>query len=87
MKLKYAFETVELDGETMAIPVGAGADQLHAVFRLNETASDIMKLLKDETTEEQVVEEMLKLYQVDRDKMATQVHAFMERLQAAGVLA
>lgn len=87
MKLKYTFENVELDDETMAIPVGEGADSLHAVLRLNDTASDILKLLKNETTEEQVVAEMLKMYEADRDTMAKHVHAFVEKLQAAGVLA
>ena len=87
MKLKCALENIELDDEMIAIPVGNGAENLHAMLRINETASDILALLKEETTEEEVVREMLKIYNTDEATMTKSVHAFLEKLSAAGVLA
>lgn len=87
MKLKCALENIELDDELIAVPVGDGADKLRAMLRINETASDILVLLKQETTEEDVVREMLKIYNTDEVTMTKSVHAFIEKLSAAGVLA
>ena len=87
MKLKYEFENVELDGEIMAVPVGDGAENLCKMLRLNETASDILKLLKEETTEAEVVREMLKVYKSDEATMTKAVHDFVGKLADAGVLA
>ena len=58
----------------------------NARLRLNETGADILNLLKEETTEETVVAEMLKIYATDRERMTKSVHAFLEKLQDAGVL-
>ena len=86
MKLKFEFETVELDGEIMAVPVGDNADQFRGLLRLNETAADILSRLKEETTEEQIVEDMLKEYDIDRESLAAHVHSYILKLQEAGVL-
>lgn len=87
MKLKCSLENIELDDELIAIPVGNGAENLHAMLRINETASDILALLQEETTEEEVIREMLKIYNTDEATMKKSVHAFIEKLSAAGVLA
>ena len=87
MRLKYEFETVEIDDEILAVPVGDNADQLHGLLRLNETAADILSHLKKETTEEQVVEDMLKVYDIDRESLTAHVHNYILKLQEAGVLA
>lgn len=87
MKLKYTMENVELDGEQIAIPVGESAAQLHSMLRLNETASDILALLKEETTEENIVREMLLLYETDEETMKAAVRTFLDKLNDAGLLA
>lgn len=87
MKLKCDLENIALDDEMIAIPVGDGADNLRAMFRINETASDILALLKEETTEEEVIREMLKIYNADEATMKKSVHDFIEKLSNAGILA
>ena len=87
MKLKCSLEYVELDDKTIAIPVGKDADELHSMLNINETASDILTLLKEDTTEEAVVREMLKLYDTDEETMAKAVHTFIGKLNEAGLLA
>ena len=49
MKSRYVFEKVELDGEFVAVPVGEGAAELHAVLNVNEEAMRILELLQKET--------------------------------------
>lgn len=87
MKVKYSFEMMELDDGLVAIPVGAGADQFHGVLKINETGEAILKLLEQETTEEEIVENLLKEYSGDEKEIAGYVHEFLEKLISEGVIA
>lgn len=85
MKLKYEFEKVELDGEIMAVPVGEGSEKLHGLLKLNETAAFILDQLKEETTEEKVVDAVLSEYEGERDEIAGYVHKYIEKLISEGI--
>ena len=86
MKLKYAFEFVEIDGDVMAVPVGENAPELKGLFRLNESTSAIVKLLKEDTTEEAIADELQKTYSGSREEIMGFVHTTVEKLRAANVL-
>ena len=86
MKLKYEFETVEIDNEIMAVPVGVNAENLHAMLRLNETAAAILALLKEETTKQKVIDAILSEYEGDPDKIAASVRGYLQTLRDKGVL-
>ena len=51
-----------------------------------ETAAAILKLLARDTTEEQIVEELLKEYTGDKAEIAAYVHEFIEKLKAEGIV-
>ena len=55
MKAKYTFEIMEIDDQMMAVPVGEVADELHGILKLNQSAAAILELLKEETSEEEIV--------------------------------
>ena len=86
MKLKYEFETVELDGEVMAVPVGDNATELHGLLRLNETAADIIELLRNETDVEAVTDGLLQKYEGEREAIAAYVRQFVAQLTELGVV-
>ena len=86
MKLKYEFETVEIDNEIMAVPVGDNTENLHAMLRLNETAAAILALLKEETTEQKVIDAILSEYEGDPDEIAASVRDYLQTLRDNGVL-
>ena len=86
MKLKYEFETVELDGEIMAVPVGDNATELHGLLRLNETAADIIELLRNETDVEAVTDGLLQKYEGEREAIAAYVRQFVAQLTELGVV-
>ena len=86
MKLKYEFETVELDGEIMAVPVGDNATELHGLLRLNETAADIIELLRNETDVEAVTDGLLQKYEGEREAIAAYVRQFVAQLKDLGVV-
>lgn len=77
---------MELDGEIVAVPVGDGAAELHAVLNLNEEAMRILELLREETSEQQIVSQLLSEYKGTADEIQPLVHAFIEQLRQEGLL-
>ena len=86
MKSKYMFEMMELDGEIVAVPVGESATGFHAVLNVNEEAKRILELLRDETTEENIVGQLLKEYEGDKEEISSLVHAYIDQLRQEGLL-
>ena len=86
MKSKYTFEKMELDGEIVAVPVGEGAAELHAVLTLNEEAMLILELLAEETTEERIVAQLLTKFKGEREEIAPLVSAYIKQLRQEGLL-
>ena len=86
MKSKYTFEKMELDGEIVAVPVGEGAAELHAVLNVNEEAMRILELLQEETTEENIVAQLMKEYEGKKEEIAPLVSAYIRQLFQEGLL-
>lgn len=86
MKLKYELENVEMDDQIIAVPVGDNSDELHAVIRLNETASFILDHLKEDTTEEKLIEAVLSEYEGDEKEIRKYVSDFIASLNKDGLL-
>ena len=86
MKAKYSFDIMELDDDQVAVPVGTGAEQFHGVLKVNETAAAILKLLEEETTENQIVEALIKEYTGDKAEISDYVHGFIEKLRLEGIV-
>ena len=87
MKAKYSFEIMDLDDGLVAVPVGDEAEQFHGVLKVNETAVDILKLLEEETTEDEIIEKLLEEYNGSREEIASCVHEYIEKLISEGVVA
>lgn len=77
---------MELDDEIVAVPVGVGAHEFQGVIKANETAVSILKMLEEETTEETIIENLMKEYQGDRTMITSCVHEFIDELKAEGVV-
>lgn len=86
MKAKYDFEFMDLDDGLVAVPVGNDANEFHGVLKINETAAAIIKLLANETTEEQIVDSILKEYNGEKEQIAAYVHEFIGKLVSEGIV-
>lgn len=86
MKSKYTFEKMELDGQIVAVPVGENASELHAVLNLNEEAMSILECLKEETTEQGIVKQLLKEYEGTEASLQPMVHEFIEQMRSEGLI-
>ena len=86
MQLKHKFECMALDDYTIAVPVGDSTDKFHGVFKMNETATFIFNLLKEETTEEEIITIIKEIYNAPIDLVTEDVHKYIEVFQKYDML-
>lgn len=84
MRLKNDFITQVIDGVQYLVPVGA--ERFSGMLRNNKTAAFIVDCLKEETTEEAVVDSMCVKYDAPRDKIAADVKGILSTLRSVGAL-
>lgn len=87
MKLKYQFETMKLDDQVVAVPVGGDPARLQSVIKMNGSAAEIFQMLEQDTSEAEIVANLMKEY---RDSSAEEiqeyVHSFLSVLSEKDVL-
>ena len=84
MRLKNDFIIQVIDGVQYLVPVGA--EQFSGMLRNNKTAAFIVDCLKEETTEEAVVNAMFEKYDAPRDEIAADVKEILSTLRSVGAL-
>lgn len=87
MKLTMDFEILDLADEMVAVPVGDNADSFHGVLKLNEEAAAIIRLLGQDTTAEQIADELLKEYSVSKEELLSYINSFVDQLRSNNLLA
>ena len=79
MKLKEGFVLRQVAGETVVLP--AGDMDINAMITLNETGVFLWQKLEQETTVEELVAEVLKVYETDEVTAKAAVEGFVEKLK------
>ena len=62
MKLKYDFVINDVAGETVAVSVGDTVGRFNGYIKLNDTGAFIFKMLKKDTTRDELIKAVLKNY-------------------------
>ena len=86
MKIDDGFLLREVAGSYVVVAVGKKAKEFNAVINLNETGAYLWKLLSVPTTEEQVIENIIKDYEIDRETATEQLKEFIEKLKSNGIM-
>ena len=84
MKLKPEFITHFANDEALLVPLGGTA--FHGIVRGNATLGAILERLKQETTEEQIVESMCAEYDAPRETIAADVRRVVKQLRGIGAI-
>ena len=83
MKLKDTYITHDSDGEQILLDTSSS---FAGLIRNNKTAAFIVECLKEETTEEKIVEAMFEKYDAPKDVLAKDVSDVIEKLRKVGDL-
>ena len=86
MKLKFTFETVDVDGEIIAVPIGKDAGQVGGVLKINKEAEEILNLLTEDTTESAIIEHLAAKYENTAESISSYVRTFIQSLREAGLI-
>ncbi len=87
MKIKEEFVLEEVGESYIAVAVGDGADAFPGMVRMNGTGAFLWNLIKDkDMTREEILAEMLKVYDVEPDVALSGIDAFIKQLADAGIV-
>ena len=83
MKLKDTYITHDSDGEQIMLDTSGS---FAGLIRNNKTAAFIVECLKEDITEENIVEAMFEKYDAPKDVLAKDVSDVIEKLRKVGAL-
>lgn len=84
MKLKDTFVQHNMDGQTVIVPT-AGAD-FHGLVQGNKTLAVIADCLKQDTTEEEIVDTLCARFDGDREVIKADVAEAVKKLKEIGAI-
>lgn len=84
MRLKSDFITQDIDDTQFLVPVGAEA--FSGIVRSNKTAACIVNLLKEETTEAQIINVLFERYDAPKEEIAADVREILTTLRSIHAL-
>lgn len=85
MKLKAQLVKREIAGDTILVPVGE-TTKLQGLLTINETGAAIWDALPEAENEEAIVERLYEAFDVERDVLRQDVHAFVAKLRELDIL-
>ena len=84
MKLKKGFITYDTDSESMLIP--SGSVSFSGLVKGNRTLGAILSLLKEETTEAEIIASMKNRFDAPEEVIASDVAKVLSELRSIGAL-
>ena len=84
MKLKKEYITYEAGDEHLTVP--AGGASWNGLIRSNKTAGFIVECLREDTTQEAIVEKMFEKYDAPMELIAADVAKIIAKLRSIGAL-
>ena len=87
MKLKEDYIIYDASAEErIAIATGKEAEVFTGLLRANRTAGAILDYLKEETTEDEIVQKMCERYDASEEEIRADVQKVLETLKGVGAL-
>ena len=84
MKLNKEFISRNINGECILVPVGSAS--FAGLIKGNKTMGDIIELLKEETTEEEIANKIFEKYDAPEDRIKADVAAVITKLREVGAI-
>lgn len=86
MKIKDTFVLSEIGGSYIVIPTGSETVDLNGMITLNETGYFMWNKMQNDITKEELIDEFLKEYDVERDVVSADIDEFIEKLKGIGAI-
>ena len=86
MQIVSGFILREVAGETIAIPTGEAATELSGLISLNGSGRLLFELLQQDQTVDQLVEAVLREYEIDEATARSDVLEYLAPLLESGIV-
>ncbi|MBQ1350110.1 MAG: PqqD family protein [Ruminococcus sp.] len=86
MKIKDNFLLRKVADSYVVVPVGKLTLDFNGIITLNETGAFLFEQLQKGAEREDLIENLLKEYDVDPEKAAADIEVFLEKVKDADVL-
>ena len=86
MKLKPDFQIVQMANDYMLVPTGDQIDSFNGTVILNEVSAFLLNQLKEDLEKEDLVERLVKEFDVESAKAREDVDAAVEEMKQIGIL-
>ncbi len=86
MKIKEGFMLRTVCEDNLVVPVGEASVDFKSIIKLNETGTFLWKLLEQGADVDGMVSAMLEEYDADEELIRSDVVAFCEKLEDAGII-
>ena len=86
MRVSKDFILRQIADEYMLVPIGQAAIRFNGLISMNEIGHFIFSALAEDTTEEQILDQIIAEYEVDRATAAQDLRDFLQQLRQLGAL-
>lgn len=86
MKIKDGYILKKVAGENIVVATGDARLSFNGIITFNEVGAEVFALLDGTRTEEQIVDELLKMYNAPKEVISADVNRLIEKMRAQGLL-
>lgn len=86
MRVSKDFILRQIADEYMLVPIGQAATRFNGLISMNEIGHFIFSALAEDTTEEQILDQIVAEYEVDRATAGQDLGDFLQQLRQLGAL-
>lgn len=86
MKLNLDLEIIDMGDEVIAVPVGESSEKWRGIIRLNNTGKELLDFLKNDVTEQEIINSLAEKYENSVVEIKEYVHRFIMKLNEMKML-
>ena len=86
MKIREGFLLRNVAGNNVVVPIGQATLDFNGMMSLNETGAFIFSKMLEGTTKEQLIEDLIREYEVEREIAQKDVDDFIKKVEGEGLL-
>ena len=86
MKIREGFLLRNVAGNNVVVPIGQATLDFNGMMSLNETGAFIFSKMLDGTTKEQLIEDLISEYEVEREIAQKDVDDFIKKVEGERLL-
>ena len=86
MKIREGFLLRNVAWNNVVVPIGQATLDFNGMMSLNETGAFIFSKMLDGTTKEQLIEDLISEYEVEREIAQKDVDDFIKKVEGEGLL-